>query len=54
MDWREPDWDKYERIMCWRNYVSEDLKAIWYTFSDVQKYLIAKNADEIAGREEWD
>lgn len=53
-DWRHPDWNEGGRVHNWRRYVSDDLRAIWETFTDEQKRIIALNADEIAGNEDWD
>lgn len=53
-DWRNPQWDAATRVHDWRNYVNDELRAMWHTFSDEQQHAIAKNADDIAGREDWD
>ena len=49
-----PKFEDAERVHDWRNYVSENLRAIWGTFTDDQKYIIAESFDRIADREEWD
>ena len=49
-----PDWEDAGRVHDWRNYISEELRAIWWTFTVDQKMAIARNADDIAGREHWD
>ncbi|MNG64071.1 hypothetical protein D3C73_216130 [compost metagenome] len=38
----------------WHNYVSEDVRAMWQTFTEDQKLKLFECFDEIAGREEWD
>lgn len=49
-----PKWDEADRVHDWRNYISEELRAIWDTFTPEQKRAIAKSADEQASRETWD
>lgn len=49
-----PDWEAATRCHDWRNYINDDLRAAWDTFTVPQKRLIARNAEEEAGREEWD
>lgn len=53
-DYAEPKWDEYERVHGWRNYVNEELRRIWPTFSDEQKLAVARNARDIASQEDWD
>lgn len=53
-DYKSPDWNNLDRVHEWKNYISEDLVMIWDTFTDIQKKVIAENADNIADREEWD
>lgn len=50
-DWAEPD-IKY--VHDWRAYIGADLRAMWSSFSDEQKYCIAKNAQLLANDEDWD
>lgn len=54
MNYQYPEWDKAGRVHDWRNYISEELRAIWATFTPEQRDAIGRNADEIAGREHWD
>lgn len=49
-----PDWENAGRVHDWRNYIDDDLRAIWDTFSDAQKIAIAKSAQRQADNEEWD
>lgn len=49
-----PKWDLADRVHDWRNYINEDMRAVWDTFTPTQKRILAENAEEIAGREEWD
>ena len=53
-DYASPDWETGGRVHNWKNHISGDLKGIWYTFTDVQKAIIAKSAQENADSEEWD
>jgi hypothetical protein len=53
-DFYNPSWSEVSKIHDWKNYVSDDLKSIWITFSDEQRQIIAANFNEMASREEWD
>ncbi|TES71451.1 hypothetical protein E2P84_27405 [Burkholderia cepacia] len=53
-DFAEPDWDKVDRVHNWRNYVFEDLIALWPTLPLRARAIIAANLQAIADREEWD
>lgn len=48
------DWDEGGRYHNWRNHVGDNVKAIWDTLTDPAKIAIARDADELAGREEWE
>lgn len=50
----DPRWDKAGRIHDWRNYATEELKAIWHTFTIKQKQVIYHLLNELASREEYD
>jgi hypothetical protein len=54
MNYLSPDWKAAGKVHDWRNYISDELKAIWDTFTDEQKRLIASNADDEANKEYWD
>ena len=54
VDYLNPEWDKKDKVHNWRNYISNDLIKIWDTFSPEQKMVIASNADDQAGNEDWD
>lgn len=49
-----PKWNEASRVHDWRNYISEEVKFLWDTFSDVQKFAIMKQADNQANQEVWD
>lgn len=53
-DAQSPRWDLANRVHDWRNYVSAEVQAMWHTFTPEQRAALARNADEIAGREEWE
>ena len=53
-DYRSPNWDVFTKTHNWRNYISEELRSMWESFTDEQKAAIATNAQEIADREDWD
>ena len=50
----DTDWQEGGRVHNWRNHIGEKTKAVWNTFSIEQKRALAEDADELAGREEWD
>jgi hypothetical protein len=49
-----PKWDKAGRVHDWRNYVSENVRALWHTFTEEQKYALVEQADNQASYEDWD
>jgi hypothetical protein len=53
-DYLNPNWTAAGRMHDWRNYISDDLKKMWQTFTPEQRAAIARNADEQAGDENWD
>ena len=53
-DWSDPQWDEARSVHDWRNYINDELRAIWHTFTDEQKQAIRNNADEFAAAEEWE
>jgi len=53
-DYLQPEWHWRQSVHNWRNYISEEVQAMWLTFTPEQRAALARNADEIAGREEWD
>jgi hypothetical protein len=53
-DYLNPKWINTTRVHDWRNYISDDLRDIWDTFTDKQKEIIAKNADDQASNEHWE
>jgi hypothetical protein len=53
-DWETPKWSKYNKVHCWRNYASEELKVAWDEFDYRQKMIIAINLQGVADSEHWD
>ena len=53
-DWQNPEWDVYDMVHGWRNYVSDEVRLMWETFTDEQKQAIARMAHAEAMREDWD
>ncbi len=49
-----PQWDKATKVHDWRNHVSENVKALWETFTEEQKYALVEQADDQASNEHWD
>ncbi len=53
-DFYLPDWSATSKCHDWKNYVSDDLKSIWITFTEEQRQIIADSFNQIASNEEWD
>lgn len=53
-DYLEPRWDEARKCHCWRNHVSDELEAIWDTFTPHQKAVLARDAESEAHNEEWE
>lgn len=53
-DFDKPKWDVANRVHNWRNYVDDEVKDIWDSFSLEAKQALAQNFNNIADREEWD
>lgn len=51
---RSVDFTSTTRIHDWRNYVGDNTRRLWSTFTDEQRLAIALDADEMAGGEEWE
>ena len=52
--YEHPDWDAAGKVHDWRNYISDEVRQMWESFTTEQKAAIARQADNLAGREEWD
>lgn len=53
-DYINPEWDRVWKVHNWRNYITDELRAMWDTFTPEQKLAIARMAEEQASREEWE
>lgn len=53
-DFEYPDWSNTDRVHNWLNYISEELREIWPSFTRAQKRIIARSAEKMAGNEEWE
>lgn len=53
-DYANPDWGSAGRTHDWKNYVSEEVRAMWSTFTDQQKAALARQSADFASREEWE
>ncbi len=53
-DYLQPNWNAPKRIYEWKNYIPQEQKDMWSTFSDRQKAIFAKDADKKAMNESWD
>ena len=53
-DWVAPDWEAAGKVHEWKNYIGEELQAMWQTFTDDQKQALARKAESSASAEEWD
>jgi hypothetical protein len=53
-DYKAPQWKTASRVHDWKNYVSDPVKEIWSTFSDVQKELLAEGFQYTADMEDWE
>lgn len=55
-DWQNPDFssDECTRAHQWKRYATDEVAALWPTFSDAQKQAISRMLEEIAGLEDWD
>jgi hypothetical protein len=53
-EYLHPKWNDGGCVHNWKTYIKDDLRAIWETFTDEQKLIIAENAALFADNEEWD
>lgn len=51
--WHDFDDKKVPHIHEWRKYMNADVRALWPSFTMVQRLALAKNAQEIADDEDW-
>ncbi len=53
-DYSHPQWDNAGRVHEWKNYISDEVKALWFTFTDAQRQALSRQAEDIADQEDWD
>lgn len=53
-DFETPDWDRAGKVHDWRNYVSDEIRAMWPDIPVSLKAAIARQSDAMANLEEWD
>jgi hypothetical protein len=53
-DLREPKFEEAGRVHEWRNYVPDEIQALWAQLSDEARGAVYFVAEEAAGREDWD
>jgi hypothetical protein len=53
-DFMEPDWNEYERVHCWRNYVSDSFRAIWHLLTPRERAILSLMAYDRTDDERWD
>lgn len=53
-EWLHPDWDAGGRCYNWRNHLTDNIKIIWDSFNEDQKFAIYENAELSAENEEWE
>lgn len=49
-----PKWDEAGKAHDWRNHIGKEVQQMWDTFTDAQKQALARAAEELADREEWE
>lgn len=53
-DWDNPDWEHPTEIHEWKDYISDQVKKLWQSFTSEQKVAIAAQAQDQASREYYD
>lgn len=53
-EYLNPDWSNKGKVHNWRNYVSDELKRIWPTFTSEQKRVVAEAMRDASDMEDWD
>ena len=48
------DFSDIGRVHDWRNYISDEVREMWGTFSSAQKLALFRQADQCADRENWE
>ncbi len=53
-DYEDPCFEAKGTVHEWKNYISKEVAEMWSTFTKEQRASLARQADEIADREDWD
>lgn len=53
-DFENPEWEKYDRVQCWRNHIPDHIEEVWDSLTVRERALIAITADRAAANEHWD
>lgn len=55
-DWYDPNFNfnNLSKVHEWKRYISDEIQENWQRFTLDQRAMIARQAQEIADREEWD
>ena len=53
-DLASPRWEEGGSVHNWRRYVTEEVRSIWGTFTPEQQAALYRQAEEMAGKEEWE
>jgi hypothetical protein len=48
-----PEWEKAGKVHDWRNYISDEVRALWETFTPEQCAALARQAEQMASHEIW-
>jgi hypothetical protein len=50
----DPKFEDAGRVHDWRNYISLEIQESWLTFTEAQREMLIRQADAMAGNEDWD
>ncbi|MCB1281004.1 MAG: hypothetical protein KDB18_05730 [Salinibacterium sp.] len=53
-DYMDPPWDTYEKIHCWRNYATAEVKSQWMLLPVPWRLMVSRMLQMVADREVWD
>ncbi len=49
----DPKWWMESRGHCWRNFISAEIKAAWFTFTEEQRRMLFRQAQENELARDW-
>lgn len=50
----EPNWDEYDRVHNWRNYIPKALREHWHELSEDARLVAFYMAESRASSEDWE